>query len=132
MGTLPTRFYDNDNDDDDDDKKILNNESSKIYYNYEVSIKDTSLDYIKKNMKYNLYLCENDIILENKFKKYIFIYQNINYWIFSQNTFGLFFKSKNVNEYDKKFISFNVNNGNEIAKNLKKITKELVEYYKKI
>tara|TARA_B100000401_G_C52757666_1_gene696558 strand:+ start:238 stop:633 length:396 start_codon:yes stop_codon:yes gene_type:complete len=131
MGTLPTRFYYN-NDDNDDNKEILNKQSSKIYYKYDVSIKDSSLDYIKKNIKYNLYLCENDIILQNAFNKYIFIYQNINYWIFSINTFGLFFKNTNVNECDKKFILFNVNNGKEVANNLKVITKELVEYYKKI
>ena len=131
MGTLSTRFYYN-NDDNDDNKEILNKQSTKIYYKYEVSIKESSLDYIKKNIKYNLYLCENDIILENAFNKYIFIYQNINYWIFSINTFGLFFKNTNVNECDKKFILFNVNNGKEVANNLKVITKELVEYYKKI
>ena len=145
MGTLPTRFYYNDDSDDDSDddnndnndyngdtKEILDKNYPKIYYKYEVSIKESSLYYIKKNIKYNLYLCENDIILENAFNKYTFIYQNINYWIFSKNTFGLFVKNTNINECRKKFILFNVNNGKEIANNLKTITKELLEYYKKI
>ena len=131
MGTLPTRFYSN-NDDYDDNKEILNENISKVYYKYEAFVKKSSLDYIKKNIKYNLYLCENDIILEYSLNKYIFIYQNINYWTFSRNTFGLFFKKININDCDKEFILFEVSNGNEIAKNLKIITKELVDYYKKI
>ena len=127
MGTFPTRFF---YDDDSNDEKILKKTSFNSLHKYKASIKESSIQYIKKNIEYDLHLCENDVIIENKKSKHIFIYQNINYWIYSKDTFGLFFKNNNINE--KSFIIFYVNNGVEIAKNLKKITKELVEYYKGI
>tara|TARA_B100001173_G_scaffold299518_1_gene298155 strand:- start:401 stop:793 length:393 start_codon:yes stop_codon:yes gene_type:complete len=130
MGTIPTRFFYDDDDDNNNDKKILKKTSYNLLHKYKASTKETSINYIEKNIEYDLYLCENDIIIENKRNKHIFIYQNINYWIYSKKTFGLYFKNNNKNE--KSFIIFYVNDGIEIAQKLKKITKELVEYYKEI
>jgi hypothetical protein len=125
MGTLPTKFYYN----NDIEEKLIT-ETNNILYIYECTIKNSSLDYIKTTDKYKLYLCENDIILESKLNKYIFIYQNIKSWIFSKNTFGFFLKTDNKSICTDKFIVLNVINGTEIADNLKNITTDLVKYYK--
>ena len=85
MGSLSTKFYDNC---DSDIKTNLIEENKYILHTYSVSVKYSDIDYIKQYNKYNLHLCENDIILEKYNQKHIFIYQNIDSWFHSYNVFG--------------------------------------------
>tara|TARA_B100001175_G_C19511844_1_gene644409 strand:- start:4492 stop:4866 length:375 start_codon:yes stop_codon:yes gene_type:complete len=124
MGTLFTKFHYY------EDNLIEDNSDNEIYI-YNGSIKYSNIDCLKENDEYKIYLCENDLILENDINNYTFLYQNISHWVYSKNSFGFFLKSNN-NSDNKLQIVLNVIDGEEIANNLKKITTELVEYYKNL
>ena len=127
MGSLSTKFYDNC---DSDIKTNLIEENKYILHTYSVSVKYSDIDYIKQYNKYNLHLCENDIILEKYNQKHIFIYQNIDSWFHSYNVFGFIYNDSknNINNYQK--IILYVTNSTEIINNLNNITNDLVVYYK--
>ena len=97
-------------------------------HKYNCSIIESTYNLINKGEKYNLYLCENDLIIKNRNKNFSFIYNNIIAWTFNQHFFG--FTYKNLNKVEEIVIC--VKNGNKIACNLKMIIYDLVEYYKNI
>lgn len=127
MGTLPTsHFY---YDDSEINTELIKENNSKLY-TYNVSIKYSNINNINKNDDYKLHLCENDIILENNTKQHSFIYQKIDSWFCSDNTFGFLYNDNknNINNYQK--IILYVSNSKDIIDNLNKITTDLVIYYK--
>lgn len=111
-----------------DNTLLLNKKNSDILYTYDVSIKENYIDDIKIYNTYKLYLCDNDLILENGNFKFVFLYQKIHSWIFSNKTFGIYFKQNN----EKKKIIFNVENGHIIAQNLKTTIYSLLDYYESL
>ena len=129
MGTIFTRphYYE----DNLIENNLIEDTSDNEIYIYNGSIKYSNIDSLKTNDEYTLYLCENDLILENNINNYTFLYQNISHWVYSKNSLGFFFK--NTKDSDNKLqIVLNVIDGEEIANNLKQITTELVEYYKNL
>ena len=133
MGTIPTKYLFEDykiynSKTKQCEKQKLYEEKNNILYTYEVTINYSTLDYIKKNTLFKLYLCENDLLLENNDIKFNIIYQKINTWFYNKNTFGFNFTIDNkINR-----LIFNLDNSIEISNNIKNITYELVEYYKNI
>ena len=133
MGTIPTKYFFEDYEIYNSktkqcEKQKLYEKENNILYTYEVTINYSTLDYIKKNTLFKLYLCENDLLLENNDIKFNIIYQKINTWFHNKNTFGFNFTIDNkINR-----LIFNLDNSIEISNNIKNITHELVEYYKNI
>ena len=95
-------------------------------HKYNCSIIDSTYNLINKRRKYNLYLCENDLIIKIETK--FFIYNNIIAWSFTPHFFG--FTYKNLKKIEEVIIQ--VDNANNVANDLKKITYDLVDYYKNI
>ena len=85
---------------------------------------------IGKGEVYQIYLCENDLVLKG-LKRYRIIYQKINSWVtYNSNMFGFYIydnKSKQSRE-----LVFDVLNPVELSDNLRNITHNLVDYYKNI
>ena len=85
---------------------------------------------IDKGEVYQIYLCENDVILKG-IKKYRIIYQKINSWVtYNSNMFG-FYIHEDKSKQSKELI-FDVLKPSELSDNLRNITHNLVDYYKKI
>ena len=97
-------------------------------HKYNCSITESTDKLIQEDEKYNLYLCDNDLILKNRRNEFRFIYNNIISWTFAPNFFG--FTYKNFKKIEN--IIIQVDNANKIANDLKKITYDLVDYYKNI
>lgn len=130
MGTIFTKFHYYE--DYSIDENLLNdNLDNKTKYTYQGSIKYSNINCLKKNDKYKIYLCENDLVLEDEKNNYTFLYQNISHWVYSRNSFGFFLKNSNNSEHKIQII-LNVMDGIEVANNLRNITTELVEYYKNL
>jgi len=127
MGSLSTKLFDNY---DEEIQTNLIKKNDYVLHTYSVCVKYSDIDYIKQYNKYNLHLCENDIILEKYNQKHIFIYQKIDSWFYSHNIFGFLYNdnNNNINNYQK--IILHVTNSKEIIDNLNNITKDLVIYYK--
>ena len=115
----------------------MENEEEELYnlpdienfiHKYNCSIIDSTYKLIYKNQKYNLYLCDNDLILKNRRNEFRFIYNNIIAWSFTPHFFG--FTYKNLKKIEEVIIQ--VDNANNVANDLKKITYDLVDYYKNI
>ena len=106
------------------------NDDDVIGYLYKCNCKSmiSELNNVSENEIFTLYLCENDIIIKNKKNQMNFIYQNISHWIFTKNHFGFHYKVMNKNYK----LIFNVENGEEVSENLKKIVYDLADYYKNI
>ena len=97
-------------------------------HKYNCNITKSTYKLIQKDEKYNLYLCENDLIIKNRKNEFRFIYNNIVAWTFTPNFFGFTYKNlKNIEE-----VIIQIDNANKIANDLKKITYDLVDYYKNI
>ena len=97
-------------------------------HKYNCSIMESTYNLIQKKQKYNLYLCANDLIIKNRKNEFTFIYNNIIAWTFTPTFFGFIYKNlHNIEE-----IIIKVKNANNVANDLKKITYDLVEYYKNI
>ena len=118
-------------------KNNMENEEEELYnlpdienfiHKYNCSIIDSTYKLIYKNQKYNLYLCDNDLILKNRRNEFRFIYNNIIAWTSTSHFFG--FTYKNLKKIEE--IIIQVDNTNNVANNLKKITYDLVDYYKNI
>ena len=85
---------------------------------------------IDKGEVYQIYLCENDVILKG-IKKYRIIYQKINSWVtYNSNMFG-FYIHEDKSKQSKELI-FDVLEPSELSDNLRNITHNLVDYFKKI
>jgi len=97
-------------------------------HKYNCSIIESTDKLIQRNQKYNLYLCDNDLIIKNRRNEFRFIYNNIIAWSFTQNFFG--FRYKNLKKIEEVIIQ--IENANKIANDLKNITYDLVDYYKNI
>lgn len=106
------------------------NDDDVIGYLYKYNCKSmiSELNTVNENEMFILYLCENDIIIKNQKNQMNFIYQNISHWIFTQSHFGFYYKIMN-NNYK---LIFNVENGEDVSENLKKIVYDLADYYKTI
>lgn len=122
------RLINNNNDNNDNSNDNFSNKNKDYLYEYKCMIEESELDIIEKNEYFTLYLCENHIVLKNKYKEINFIYQNVMFWKSSSKFFGFCYKDMNK----ANIITFFVDDGNIIADNLKKITYELVDYYKTI
>ena len=72
MGTLLTKYFFEDY--EIYNSKKLYQKQNNILYIYEVIINCSTLDYIKKNTLFKLYLCDNDLVLENNEIKFNIIY----------------------------------------------------------
>jgi hypothetical protein len=114
---------------EDEEEELYNlTDIENIIHKYNCSIADSTYKLIQKDEKYNLYLCDNDLILKNRRNEFRIIYNNIIYWTSAPNFFGFVFK----NLKNKEEVIIQVDNSNNIANNLKKITYDLVYYYKNI
>ena len=100
----------------------------KFYHKYTCKIHFSDLNKIGDNQIYNLYLCENDLVLKNSSKEISLIYNNILLWKTTETFFSFIYKNGNK-EYQ---IILEVEDAHEISKNLKIILYELVEYYRNI
>ena len=127
MGNLISCYNEKKNIEEDEELYTLPDIENFIH-KYNCSIIQCTSNLIKKNQKYNLYLCDNDIIIKNRQNTFTFIYNNILHWTFSKHFFGFTYKNSTTVED----IVIKVNNGNKVAENLKKIVYELVDYYKNI
>lgn len=116
------------NNNNDNSNNNFSTKNKDYLYEYKCMIEESELDIIEKNEYFTLYLCENHIVLKNKYKEFNFIYQNVMFWKSSSKFFGFCYKDMNKTN----IITFFVDDGNIIADNLKKITYELVDYYKTI
>ena len=113
---------------EEDEENLIILDIPKFVYTYNCCIIQSTSELIHINEEYDLYLCENDIIIKNTNKKFTFIYNNIPHWTFTEHFFG--FTYRNLDKLEE--IVIKVNNGYEIADNLKKHIYELVDYYKSI
>ncbi len=85
---------------------------------------------IDKGEVYQIYLCNNDIVLKG-IKKYRIIYQKINSWVtYNSNMFGFYIQDKESKQ--SRELIFEVLDPIELSDNLRNITHSLVDYYKKI
>lgn len=107
-------------------------ENDNISYYCDTIIKYSVIKNVETNEKYVLYLGENDIILKNEDKEHRFIYHKIKHWVNSQISFGFLYQTYNNVNNIKYNIILEVENGYEIANNIKKITYDLKEYYETI
>tara|TARA_B000000477_G_scaffold105713_1_gene96378 strand:+ start:180 stop:566 length:387 start_codon:yes stop_codon:yes gene_type:complete len=116
-------------DTEEEEKELYNLPDIKNYiYKYKCKINFSDLNKISDNQIYNLYLCENDLILQNSVKKISLIYNNILIWKTSESLFSFVYKNGEKNYQ----IILEVENARDVSKNLKKIVYELVDYYKNI
>ena len=100
----------------------------KFYHKYKCKIHFSDLNRIEDNQIYNLYLCENDLVLKNSSKEISLIYNNILLWKTTETFFSFIYKN-GKKEYQ---IILEVEDAYDISKNLKKILNDLVTYYKNI
>jgi len=114
---------------EDEEEELYNlPDIENFIHKYNCNILDSTYKLIQKNEKYNLYLCENDLIIKNRRNEFRFIYNNIIAWSFTPNFFG--FTYKNLKKIEE--IIIQVDNADKMANDLKKITYDLVDYYKNI
>jgi len=111
---------------------LYRTENDNILYYCNTIIKYSVIKNVETKEKYVLYLGENDIILKNEDKEHRFIYHKINHWTYSQISFGFLYQTYNNVNNMKYNIILDVENGYEIANNIKKITYDLKEYYETI
>ena len=105
---------------------ITNNNLNVNYkYKYHCSVLSSNIKNVIFKEEYTLYLCENDLILQNDNKEHIFIYNNILYWKSTNKNFEITYKD--IDKYIS--ICLSVEDGNKIADQLKIITYNLVTYY---
>ena len=68
------RLINNNNDNNDNSNDNFSNKNKDYLYEYKCMIEESELDIIEKNEYFTLYLCENHIVLKNKYKEINFIY----------------------------------------------------------
>ena len=129
MGNITSCSGKKNNIEDEEEEELYNlPDIENFIHKYNCSIEESTYKLIQKNQKYNLYLCENDLILKNRRNEFRFIYNNIIAWTFTPHFFG--FTYKNLKKIEEVIIQ--VDNANHVANDLKKITYDLVDYYKNI
>ena len=103
---------------------------SSILYTYNVKINNSTIESIKKNTPYKIYLCENDVIIEqvDALNSLHIIYQNINSWFYTNKTFGFNFSINNISHK----IEFIIDDSIDIRNKIKEITSDLVIYYENL
>ena len=111
---------------------LYKTENDNILYYCDTIIKYSIIKNVETNEKYVLYLGENDIILKNEDKEHRFIYHKVRHWIYSQISFGFLYQTYNNVNNIKYNIILEVENGYEIANNIKKLIYNLKEYYETI
>ena len=135
MGTLPTKYFFEDsqiikNKENKELKEKIYKKDNSVLYTYIVKINSSTLEEIKKNTLYKIYLCENDVIIEHIDKIYSIniIYQDIQSWFYSKTTFGFNFSIQdNLHK-----LAFKIDDSSSIRNNIKEITSDLVLYYENL
>ena len=114
---------------EEDEEELYNfPDIENFIHKYNCSIIESTYKLIIKNNKYNLYLCDNNLILKDIKNEFIFIYNNIIAWTVTEHFFG--FTYKNANKIEE--IIIQIDNANKLAHDLKKIIYDLANYYKNI
>ena len=97
-------------------------------HKYYAKITQKFLNFKKNDIVY-IYLCENDLILENDNFTYSILYNNIIDWA----NYGHFYWTFSLlnNDFKKKYILFHVNDSQIISSTLLNITTKLKTEFKK-
>ena len=103
-------------------KLVSNKNIDKYLHKYKAKIKKNFLKFKKNDILY-IYLCENDLRLQNSNFEYSILYNNIIEWA----NYGHFYWTFCIlnNNFRKKYLLFHVDDSQNISINLNNITKKL-------